>query len=112
MESKAQDRHRLVLNKHGGRVLPVHIYDDGTVDNEVVNLSRSAGDEILWISEGPAFTIQFPIPPFDENTFEIPAGGAVASGSLKDSAPITYYKYSINNAALAISADPGLNIQP
>jgi hypothetical protein len=112
MESKIHDRHRLALNKHGGRVLAVHIYDDGTVDNEVVNMSKSVGDEILWISEGRAFTIQFPISPFNDDTFEIPAGEAVFSGRAKGNAPITYYKYSVNNAALAISADPGLNIQP
>jgi hypothetical protein len=92
--------------------LPVHIRQDGEVDNEVVNLRRCVGDEILWQSEGGEFTIDFPNTPFQERTFHVPAGGSVSSGPVRPDASIDYFQYYITNVALAKSADPGVSIKP
>jgi hypothetical protein len=89
--------------------LPVHIRQDGEVDNEVVNLRRCVGDEIVWQAEGADFTIDFPNSPFEERTFQVSAGGSVSSGP---DASIDYFQYYITNVALAKSADPGANIKP
>ena len=92
--------------------LPVHIHQDCGVDNEVVNIIKSAGDEVVWSSEGDEFIIEFPFTPFARNKFVVPARGSVNSGPVRSDAPITLYQYGITNVALAMSADPGLNIKP
>jgi len=92
--------------------LPVHIHQDCTVDNEVVNLRKSAGDEIVWYSEGDEFIVEFPITPFAQRKFVVPAGKSKGSGPIQPDAPITLYRYGISNVALAMSADPDLNIKP
>jgi hypothetical protein len=97
--------------KEGGVQLPVHIRRECDVDNEVVNLRQSRGDEIVWYSENDEFTVQFPITPFDCDTFVVPAGGSACSGPVRDDAPITNYLYNIKNVALAMSADPGVDVR-
>jgi hypothetical protein len=92
--------------------LPVHIRQDGEVDNEVVNLRRCVGDEIVWEAEGADFMIEFPKSPFEESKFLVRAGGSVSSGPVRPDAPIDYLQYYITNVALAKSADPGANIKP
>ena len=92
--------------------LSVHIHQDGEVDNEVVNLRRCVGDEIVWEAEGADFTIDFPNTPFEERTFQVPAGGSVSSGPVRPDSPIDYFQYFITNVALAKSADPGADIKP
>jgi hypothetical protein len=91
--------------------LPVHIRHND-VDNEVVNLRKCEGDELVWFSGGDAFVIEFPITPFADKKFRVPAGGSVGSGPIRDDAPMTTYLYSVTNVALAMSADPGVNIKP
>ena len=36
-------------------VAPVHVGQGCEVDNEVVNIGKSAGDEVVWSSDGDAF---------------------------------------------------------
>jgi hypothetical protein len=91
--------------------LPVHIRKNAEVDNEIVNLRKSFAEEIEWTSDGDKFTIEFPITPFAEQTFMVPAGGKVSSGPARPDAPITRYYYNVTNVALAMSADPGVDIK-
>jgi hypothetical protein len=92
--------------------LPIHIYQACEVDNEVVNVRKSAGDEVVWSSEGDEFIVEFPITPFARNKFVVPAKGSVNSGPVRPDAPITLYRYGITNVALAMSADPDLDVKP
>jgi hypothetical protein len=92
--------------------LPVHIRHNGDVDNEVVNVSKSDGDELVWFSTGEEFAIEFPITPFNDYRFVVPAGGSKGSGPVRGDAPVTRYFYNVTNTALAMSADPGVNIKP
>jgi hypothetical protein len=96
----------------GAESLAVHIRQDGEVDNEVVNLSKSAGDEIVWHSSGDPFTVFFPVSPFREQNFHVPAGETVRSGPPRPDASIDRYQYFITNLVLAKSADPGVDIKP
>jgi hypothetical protein len=97
--------------KAGGVQLPVHIRRECDVDNEIVNLRQTRGDEIVWYSEGDEFSIRFPITPFEDDTFIVPAGGSVCSGPAREKAPITIYSYNITNVAMAMSADPGVDVK-
>ena len=90
---------------------PVHIGRDCDVDNEVVNIRKSMGDQLIWHSENDEFTVEFPISPFAQDTFVVPAGGSVSSGPVRPDAPITVYRYNITNVALAMSADPEVNVK-
>ena len=92
--------------------LPVHIRRNGEVDNELVNVSKSEGDELVWYSTGDEFTIEFPITPFNDYKFVVPPGGSKGSGPIRDDAPVTRYFYNVTNTALAMSADPGVNVKP
>ncbi len=92
--------------------LPVHIRKNGDVDNEIVNLRASMGEELEWFSDSDEFTIEFPISPFvNGRKFVVPAGQSVCSGPIQDDAPQTLYLYNVRNVALAMSADPGVNIK-
>ncbi len=91
--------------------LPVHIRPDGEVDNEVVNLRRCVGDEIVWQAEGADFMIEFPKSPFEESKFHVPAGGSVFRTSPAGCAD-RLLQYFVTNVALAKSADPGVNVKP
>jgi hypothetical protein len=92
--------------------LPVHIHQDGDVDNELVNIRKSEGEEVVWFSDSDEFSVHFPTSPFRDHTFHVPAGGSVNSGPVRLDAPIDQYQYFITNVALAKSADPGLNVKP
>ena len=96
----------------GGQALPVHIGQGGEVDNEVVNLSRSAGDEVLWSSDGDEFTISFQTSPFAAATFHVPAGGSASSGPVKPGAALGHYQYFISDNSDGKGADPGVDIRP
>src|ERR1700758_282653 len=74
----------------------VHINSDGSVDNDTVNVSKGAGDEILWQSNGEAFTIYFPVSPFESDRFEVQRGQYRASGPIRPNAGVGYYPYYIN----------------
>ncbi len=91
---------------------PVHIRKNADVDNEIVNLRMCMGEEIEWFSDSDEFTVVFPITPFNQKTFVVPPGGSVPSGPILADAPITQYLYNVRNVALAMSADPGVNIKP
>lgn len=91
--------------------LPVHIRKNAEVDNELVNLRKSMGEEMEWHSDGDEFTVEFPISPFQETAFVVPPGGSVGSGPIRPDAAITKYFYNVTNVALAMSADPGVDIK-
>jgi len=91
--------------------LPVHIRKNSEVDNEIVNLRMCMGEEIEWFSDGDEFVVEFPITPFEQKTFVVPTGGSVGSGPIRPDAAITKYFYNVRNVALAMSADPGVNIK-
>ncbi len=103
----AREQGTVLSEKH----LPVHIRRDGEVDNELVNVRKSEEEEVVWLSDGDEFKIYFPITPFEEQTFHVPAGGSANSGPIRPDAPIDFYKYVITDVALAKSADPGLNVK-
>ena len=92
--------------------LPVHIRKNAEVDNEVVNLRMCMGEEIEWHSDDDEFAVEFPISPFERRVFVVPPGGCISSGPIRPDAPITKYFYNVRNVALAMSADPGVNIKP
>jgi hypothetical protein len=97
------------------KYLPVNIYHNGDVDNEVVNVSKGDGDVVIW--QNPHhydFTITFTDSPFQAgSTFTVPARGTANSGPLKSSVqPKDVYDYTIQNVAMAIASDPGIKIQP
>jgi len=70
------------------RYLPLNIYHNGHVDNDVVNLSVGDGDVVIW--QNPHhydFTVTFPNGPFQAgSTFTVPARSTANSGPLKSSA--------------------------
>lgn len=95
-----------------GAKLPVHIHDDCDVDYEVVNVRVSAGEEVEWHSDGPAFAIDFESSPFKDAHFDVPAGGSISSGPVKDAAPFARYHYTIQSKVnLAMSADPDVDVR-
>lgn len=92
----------------------VNIYDECDVDCEVVNVSTTAGDEVEWHSTGDAFVIKFEegSSPFLRTQYEVPAGGCVSSGPVKEGTPYATYHYTIQSRAnLAMSADPDVNVK-
>jgi hypothetical protein len=94
--------------------LPVHVHHELDVDYEVVNIRKSARDEVVWYSEGDELTIQFEpeSSPFANESFVVPAGGSASSGPVRQDAVIARYHYSIrSNASLAMTADPDVDIK-
>ena len=53
--------------------LPVNIRKNADVDNEIVNLRISEGEQLTWSAdpESGGFTIEFPITPFASKTFVV-----------------------------------------
>ena len=94
-----------------GRALPVHVGQNCEVDNEVVNVSRSAGDEVVWSSDGDDLTISFQTSPFAASTFHVPAGGSASSGPVRPGAGIGHYQYFISDDNDGRGADPDVNIK-
>ena len=98
------------------RYLPVNIYHNGDVDNELVNVSKRDGDVVIW--QNPYhydFTVQFKTSPFASGvtSFVVPARGAISSGPLNGSVQLgDIFDYAIQNLAMAIASDPGIKIQP
>ena len=104
---KAGRHHVDVVNR-----LPIHIRADGEVDNELVNVRKSATEQVVWFSDAGEFTIRFGRSPFAKDTFVVPAGKSTSSGPIRADATVDTYPYFIDSVALAMSADPGLNIKP
>ena len=96
---------------HAGRTLPVCVSQGGEVDNEAVNVSRSASDEVVWTSHGDEFTISFQTSPFAASTFHIPAGGGVSSGPVRAGAAPGRYQYFINDDSSGVGGDPDVNVK-
>ena len=95
-----------------GTKLPVRIYDKCDVDYEVVNIRVSEGEEVEWHSTGSAFSIDFDSSPFEDDHFDVPAGGCVSSGPVKVGMPYARYHYTIQSKAnLAMSADPDVDVR-
>ena len=99
------------LQVSAGRGLPVRISQGGEVDNEVVNVSRSAGDEIVWSSDGDEFTISFQTSPFAVSTFHVPAGGTASSGPVRPGAALGHYPYYISDDSDGRGADPDVDVR-
>jgi len=95
-----------------GAKLPVHIREECDVDYEVVNLRKSAGEQVQWHSDGDGFIIEFDSSPFDQSNFEVPARGCVSSGPVRVDAPYARYHYTIRSRAnLAMTADPDVDVR-
>jgi hypothetical protein len=94
--------------------LPVHIRPDGGVDNEIVNVSKSDTDEVVWHAEDHDFTIYFANSPFVDDTFQVPKDGSVSSGPVRPGVDPSdqVYQYDISSVSMAQSADPGIVIKP
>jgi hypothetical protein len=98
------------------KYLPVNIYHNGDVDNEIVNLSKGDGDVVIW--QNPHhhdFTIQFRTSPFASGiaSFTVPARSAISSGPLNNAVqPDTIVAYTIQSPAMAMASDPGIKIKP
>jgi hypothetical protein len=82
------------------------------VDNEEVNVSKSAGDELVWSSDGNGFTITFQTSPFSASTFHVPAGGTASSGPVRPGAALGHYAYYISNDSDGSGGDLGIKIKP
>jgi hypothetical protein len=95
-----------------GMKLPVHIHENCDVDYEVVNIRQSAGEQVEWHSTGDGFIIEFDSSPFVQSKFEVPAGGSISSGPVRDDAAFARYHYTIRSRAnLAMSADPDVDVR-
>ena len=99
------------LQVSAGGGLPVRIGQGGEVDNEVVNVSRSAGDEVVWSSDGDEFTVSFQISPFAASAFHVPAGGSASSGPVRPGAALGRYQYFISDDSNGKGADPDVNVK-
>jgi len=92
----------------------VHIVsDDGRVDQNDVDISKSMADEVTWFAHGAeGATIEFSSPdgsPFYDSTFRVPAAGSIASGPATSTAVVNkYYKYTVKGRAG--QNDPGVII--
>ena len=93
----------------------VHIVsDNGQVDQNDVEISKPAGDEVTWFAQSKkaGSTIEFSPPdgsPFQDSTFSVPAGGSVSSGPAKGEAEAKRYKYTVTGPDG--DNDPGVIIQ-
>ena len=108
--SSLAESEKTVLAMPGTR-LKVHIGKDGAVDNETVNVSKSAKDEIVWSSDGEAFTVDFPVSPFGVPSFEVKRGQDKSSGPVRQDAGVGYYPYYITIGG-GKTVDPGVNVKP
>jgi hypothetical protein len=92
--------------------LAVHIGSDGSVDNETVNLSKQAGEEIVWHSNGEEFEITFPVSPFKTQQFNVMSRQSTHSGPVRSDAGVGYYPYYITITSKGAIGDPGVNVKP
>jgi hypothetical protein len=77
---------------------PVHIIDDkGTVDRDDVDIYKKSGDEVTWIADVAASTIDFTngSPFTGGSSFQVPAGGSASSGPVRKDAEPKRYKYTV-----------------
>ena len=75
---------------------PVHIIGDrGEVNQPTVRLSSD--EEVTWFAhDSQTATILFSQgSPFSDTTFQVPAGGSISSGRIRDDAKDQRYKYSV-----------------
>lgn len=90
----------------------VHITDNiGHVNPDRVDVSKSLGEQVMWIADQDGATITFSPTdcPFDQWRFEVAAGGSAPSGLVRDDAQYKSYKYTVNGSAG--QNDPGVIIQ-
>ena len=109
-DSSLAETQKTVLAMPGGR-LKVHIGTDGAVDNVTVNVSKSAKDEIIWRSDGEAFTVDFPVSPFGVQSFDVKKGQDKSSGPVRPDVGVGYYPYYITIGG-GKTVDPGVNVKP
>jgi|SRR5215472_17948006 len=75
---------------------PVHIIGDhGEVNQPSVRLSSD--EEVTWFAnDNQTAKILFEQgSPFPDTTFQVPAGGSISSGRIRDDAKNQHYKYSV-----------------
>ena len=88
----------------------IHIHQNGTVDTETCELSKTAKHRILWISESNrAYDVRFTEKgsPFGGSEFAIPPGGWAESKEIKVAAnedTYTYHTYAAGT--MEVAADP------
>lgn len=80
------------------RSLKIHVSDDAAAPT-APTVSKSKQDQITWISNGPAFTIDFKKKgPFQKHEFDIPAGGQKPSGPVRsDVDPGQSFRYVVKS---------------
>jgi hypothetical protein len=102
-----------LLQKLGPQQVRI-LQEDGQVDQSTITLSRGAKEQVTWFAHGShKATIVFASPdgsPFHDTTFQVPAGGSVASGPVKVTAQYKTYKYVVIGES-GIN-DPKVIIQP
>ncbi|HKW76756.1 MAG TPA: hypothetical protein VJN64_14590 [Terriglobales bacterium] len=102
-----------ILKKLGPQQVRI-LQEDGQVDQSTVTLSRVGKDQVTWFAHGShKATIVFASPdgsPFHDTTFQVPAGGSVASGPAKTTAQYKPYKYIVIGEQGV--NDPKVIIQP
>lgn len=111
MSSKRNSALKTVLPMPGAQ-RTVHIGSDGSVDNETVNVSKSAGDVIVWHSDGEEFSIYFPVSPFESQKFDVVRPQDQSSGRVRPDAGVGYYPYYITIVGKGKSVDPGVDVKP
>jgi len=75
----------------------VYTEDDGGVDQDEIEISKSAKEQVTWFSKKGGF-IAFASEdgsPFNAATFQMPAGGSVSSGAVRPDAEYGEYKYTV-----------------
>jgi hypothetical protein len=91
----------------------VHITNDnGEVDQPTINVNRLKGEQVTWSANSGKATIVFTGPkgsPFDQHSFEVPAGGSISSGVVKSTASGSY-KYDV--VGLSKTNDPVIIVEP
>jgi hypothetical protein len=89
----------------------VHITDDkGKVDKDDVDIYTKLGEEVIWFADKAGSTIDFTdgSPFYGPPSFQVPAGGNVSSGRVRDGAEPKRYKYTVTGPAG--QNDPGVII--
>ncbi len=96
---------------NGWKTLPIYIRDDGSVDNEAVNVRKSEDEQVSWNSANGVFEIQFQTSPFEYQIFHVPAGGSVQSGPVRGE--LGTYPYTVTSMSQKYaSADPVIIVKP
>jgi len=82
------------------------------VSSEHAYLRAKENDEVVWYSGSDRFTIIFQAgSPFTDEKFDVPRGGSVSSGPLREDVEVRTYKYSVKGV-VGEPLDPDVIIRP